>query len=102
MKLFEVEVTTVVYVWAENDHRAERLAVSHIDDESFHETNASEVTGNSYVHSSWDDGIPYGKGPEGFDNLTVDEIRDKWKEQAENEPFVDLLTLPLPLEGDAK
>lgn len=98
MKLFEVEVTTVVYVWAEDRHDAEHLAERHIYDEVLHDSNAREIRPESGIDSDWADSCPYGDAPDGFDNLTVEEIVDKWN--GPDEGFVpDLETLPLPFSG---
>lgn len=98
MKLFEVEVTTMVYVWAEDRRTAEHLAERHVEDEDFHDSNAREVTPDTALDDSWSDCYPYGDAPEGFDNLTVEQIQDRWNDPDPDvsEFLPDLETLPLP------
>lgn len=98
MKLFEVEVKTMLYVWAEDRREAERVAERHIDDEDFHDSDAREITADSVIDSSWSDCYPYGDAPEGFGNMTLEQIRDEWNNpNPDEEKFTpDPYTLPLP------
>jgi hypothetical protein len=95
-KLFEVEVTTTVYVWAEDRLEAERLGEYHIGDEMCHDTTTREVTPGSHVDSDWADSFPYGDAPEEFDSLTAKEVLDKLNTPDADAFVPDPYTLPLP------
>jgi hypothetical protein len=100
MKLFEVEVATVVCLWAEDRRSAERKAELYLDDVMNHDSNAREIVAGVSFDADWSDEVPFGNAPEGFNNLTIEEIQDKWSGKNcddDNEVFVpDPYTLPLP------
>lgn len=94
MKLFEVHVEAVAYIWAEDRREAEQVAEREINDvmEGADYT-ANEHTPGSAVYFNWGDSCPFGDAPEEFGNLTMDEIAEKW---AEEDAKIDRDTLPLP------
>jgi hypothetical protein len=60
-RLYEVTLTTVVYVMAENGAEACRIAKSHASDEEPDSHEATEITGMDGVPRAWRDSIPYGE-----------------------------------------
>ena len=97
MKLFEVHVEAVAYVWAKDYREAERTAEREINEvmEGADYT-ANEMKVGSPVYADWTGSCPFGDAPEEFDGMTMDQISDRWREE---DAKVDRETLPLFTEG---
>lgn len=95
MKLFEIEVTSRMLVWAKDDREAEKLAQRELSDLDY-ETDATEVKPGSPVWHDLSDAEPFGDAPDEFYGLTMDQIQEKWAEEPGSQFEFDPYTLPLP------
>jgi hypothetical protein len=96
MKLWEVEIVATAVVWAKDQREAERIATPEVDDCSPDAT-ASEISpAKPVIPGEWSDCEPFGDAPDGFEGLTVEQIRDKWKDPDSKVFVPDPYTLPLP------
>lgn len=88
--LYTVEVSFDMVVWAEDEQDAMSVANDHARDEL--DSARYFVSANPEMNVDWEDGIPYGDEPDGFEGLTVREIIKKKMEIAlafETKNYVD-------------
>lgn len=74
-KLYEVEITSLAYVWAEDGEEARRLMKNTISEDHIVSSFAFEVLPNARLSPDWSTCTPLGEPPEGFENLSLQEIQ---------------------------